>query len=95
MNRSDLIIKLCDLYGHKMSRRSIDTLVKSLFSSLVNNIADGNRVEIRGFGCFSLKERRTTTIRNPRDGVSIKAEMPRRVVYFRPGKELKTRVDIN
>lgn len=92
MNRSDLIAKLCDLYP-KLSKKNVDLLVKVLFSNMVDNIADGNRIEIRGFGCFSLKQRRATLIRNPRDGVSVRAEEPRHVVYFRAGKELKTRVD--
>ena len=92
MNRSDLIAKLCDLYP-KLTRGEIDSLVKTLFSSMVNHVADGNRIEIRGFGCFSLKKRTAGVIRNPRDGVSIKSDALRHVVYFRAGKELKTRVD--
>lgn len=92
MNRSELIAKLCDLYP-KMSKKDVDWLVKILFSSMVDNIADGNRIEVRGFGCFSLKKRSSGIIRNPRDGVSVEADGPRHVVYFRAGKELKTRVD--
>ena len=93
MNRSDLILKLCDLYP-KMTKKEIDNLIKTLFSNLVDNIADGNRIEIRGFCCFSLKERAAGVIRNPRDGVTISSDDPRHVVYFRAGKELKSRVDI-
>ena len=59
---------------------------------MVDNIAEGERIEIRGFGCFSLKERSAGVIRNPRDGVSIESE-GRHVVYFRAGKELKDRVN--
>ena len=92
MNRSDLIAKLCDLYP-KMTKSEIDKLVKTLFSSMVENVAFGTRIEIRGFGCFSLKKRTAGSIRNPRDGVSIKSDTPRHVVYFRAGKELKARVD--
>ena len=92
MNRSDLITKLCDLYP-KMTRKEIDTLVKIIFSNMVDSVADGNRIEVRGFGCFSLKERRAGIVRNPRDGISIESNDSRHVVYFRAGKELKTRVD--
>jgi integration host factor subunit beta len=92
MNRSDLITKLLDLYP-KMTRKEIDSLVKILFSNMVDNIADGNRIEVRGFGCFSLKERFAGIVRNPRDGVSIESNDSRFVVYFRAGKELKNRVD--
>ena len=93
MNRSDLIIRLCDLYP-KLSRKEVDALVKSFFGAIVNNIAKGNRIEVRGFGCFSLKKRRAVLIRNPRDGVSIQdSKSSRQVVYFRPGKRLKSKVD--
>ena len=91
MNRSGIVSKLSELYP-KMNQKEIDALVRSLFSSMVENIAAGERIEIRGFGCFSLKERSPGVIRNPRDGVSIDSD-GRHVVYFRAGKELKERVD--
>lgn len=91
MNRSGIVAKLSELYP-KMNRKDIDALVRNLFSAMVNNIAEGERIEIRGFGCFSLKERSAGVIRNPRDGVSIESD-GRHVVYFRAGKELKDRVN--
>lgn len=91
MNRSGIVNKLSELYP-KMNQKDIDALVRSLFGSMVENIANGERIEIRGFGCFSLKERSPGVIRNPRDGVSIESD-GRHVVYFRAGKELKERVD--
>jgi len=92
MNRSCIVAKLSELYP-KVNRSEIDSLVKGLFNVLVNHIAEGNRIEIRGFGCFSLKERNAGVIRNPRDGVTIPCG-GRHVVYFRAGKELKDRVNI-
>ena len=92
MNRSDMVVKLCELYP-KINRKDVELLVKKLFNSLVNNIADGNRVEIRGFACFSLKARNAGMVRNPRDGISINSD-ERHVVYFRAGKELKYRVNL-
>ena len=91
MNRSDIINKLADLYP-RVNHKDVEVLVKGLFNGMVNNIAKGNRIEIRGFGSFSLKERGAGLIRNPRKGVSVKSE-GRYVVYFRAGKELKVRVD--
>lgn len=91
MNRSNIVARLSELYP-KVSRKEVDSLVRGLFNIMVNNIADGERIEIRGFGCFSLKERGAGTIRNPRDGVSIESH-GRHVVYFRAGKELKERVN--
>lgn len=92
MNRSGIIAKLSELYP-KMNRHDIEVLVRNLFAMMVNNIADGNRVEIRGFACFSLKTRSAGMIRNPRDGISIRSSA-RPVVYFRAGKELKYRVNL-
>lgn len=90
MNRSEIVTTLSDLYP-KINRKIIDSLVRNMFGVLVDNIAIGRRIEVRGFGCFSLKER-SGKIRNPRDGCSIEADS-RHVVYFRPGKELKQRVN--
>lgn len=91
MNRSDMVNKVSELYP-KLSRKDADALVKAVFNSMANHVATGKRIEIRGFGCFSLKSRRPGLIRNPRAGVSI-ASAERHVVYFRAGKELKNRVD--
>lgn len=91
MKRSDIVAVLSDLYP-KLVQKEIDQLVKSLFESMANNIADGERIEIRGFGSFSLKERKPGTVRNPRHGVAIASD-GRHVVYFRAGKELKERVN--
>ena len=91
MNRSDIIKKISELYP-KLSRKEIDAIVKELFSSMASNISDGKRIEIRGFGCFSLKQRAAGKVRNPREKTSIESDA-RSVVYFRAGKELRERVD--
>ncbi len=93
MNRSELISKLCDL--HPKASKKIDSLVKIIFSYLVKNIAKGNRVEVRGFGSFSLKVRKAIMVRNPRDGKVITSgkNQVRYVVYFRPGKNLRIKVN--
>ena len=91
MNRSGIVAKLSELYP-KMNKKEIDSLVQDLFGTMTNNIIKGRRIEIRGFGCFSLKERSAGKVRNPRDGVFIESD-GRHVVYFRAGKELKDRVN--
>ena len=93
MNRSGIVTKLSELYP-KVNRKEIDGLVRNLFGKMVDSLAEGERIEIRGFGCFSLKERTAGVIRNPRDGVSIESD-GRHVVYFRAGKELKDRVNVS
>ena len=92
MNRSDIIDKLSELYP-KISHNNIDKAVKRIFNLVSDSIIEGNRVEIRGFACFSLKQRNAGFVRNPRDGVSIPRQA-RSVVYFRAGKELKDRVNL-
>lgn len=91
MNRSDIVDKLSELHPN-INRSTIDKSVKSMFSFVSNSIADGARVEIRGFACFSLKQRNAGLVRNPRVGVAIPTKA-RNVVYFRAGKELKDRVN--
>lgn len=91
MNRSDIVDKMSELYP-KLAHKEIDSVVKLLFNTMSDSVIKGNRIEIRGFGAFSLKERGAGLIRNPRQGVSIKSD-GRYVVYFRAGKELKERVN--
>lgn len=91
MNRSDIINKMSQLYP-RLVQKEIDFLVKQILSAISDNIANGRRIEIRGFGAFSLKERGAGLIRNPRLGVSVESD-GRYVVYFRAGKELKERVN--
>lgn len=93
MNRSDIIEKISELYP-KLNNKDVVNLVKLLFETIAKNIAEGRRIEIRGFGCFSLKYRAAGKVRNPRYGVEMQSS-ERHVVYFRAGKELRERVDIN
>ncbi len=91
MNRSNIVARLSELYP-KISRKEIDGLVRDILGLVTKNIISGKRVEIRGFGCFSLKARQAGTVRNPREGINIPSKQ-RHVVYFRPGKNLKERVN--
>jgi len=91
MNRSEIIASMAELYP-KLVHKEIDSVVKQLLNLISDNIASGKRIEILGFGAFSLKERRAGLIRNPRLGVSMESD-GRYVVYFRAGKELKDRVN--
>ncbi|AUR52548.1 HU family DNA-binding protein [Aquella oligotrophica] len=92
MNRSDIIKRISELYP-KLSRKEVEAIVKELFATMASSIATGKRIEIRGFGCFSLKHRAAGKVRNPRHGVAIDSG-ERHVVYFRAGKELRERVDV-
>ena len=85
MNRSEIIRAIAELHP-KLHKKQVEQLVKVIFTSMSDKIALGERIEIRGFGCFSLKYREAGTVRNPRHGISIESQ-GRHVVYFRAGNE--------
>jgi len=68
--------------------RDVENIVGAIFDEITDALAEGNRVELRGFGAFSTREREARKGRNPRTGESV--EVPgKRVPYFKPGKALK------
>ena len=91
MTKSELITLLSDKFSqlvHKDAELSVKTIIDSLSSSL----SKGGRVEIRGFGSFSLNHRPARLGRNPKTGEKV--NVPEKFVpHFKPGKELKTKVD--
>ncbi len=92
MIRSELVQKIAaDNPG--LSAKDVERVVNTFFSSIVEQLAKGGRVELRGFGAFSTREREARTGRNPRtgDAVSVPAK---RVPYFKPGKEMRERLNV-
>ncbi len=92
MNRLDLIEALSRDTG--LTIRKVEEVVKTVFNSMANALARGDRVEIRGFGSFKVKRYRGYTGRNPQTGEIIKVK-PKKSPFFKCGKELKERVDIH
>jgi len=90
MNRSDLIEILSKDSG--LTKRMAEEIVDSVFSSMTNALARGERVEIRGFGNFKIKSYEGYTGRNPKTGELIEVK-PKKMPFFKCGKELKERVD--
>ena len=74
-----------------MARKDADAAVDAVFNSISHSLEAGRRVELRGFGSFGLKERRSREGRNPKTGEPVAVEA-KRVVYFRTGKALRERV---
>jgi integration host factor subunit beta len=70
----------------------VDAAVRCIIEKMITELAIGGRVEIRGFGAFSLKHRRAKIGRNPRTGVAVSIPQ-KHSVYFKPGADLKKRVD--
>ena len=87
MIRSELIQKLADENPH-LYQRDVERIVNAVFEEIVEAMASGNRVELRGFGAFSVKKRDARTGRNPRTGESINIPASNQA-KFRPGKALK------
>lgn len=91
MTKRDLIEALVDECAH-LPRRDVEALVHSVFDVLSEALIEGERIEIRGFGSFVLKNREARRGLNPRTGESV--EVPaKRVPFFKAGKELRIRVD--
>lgn len=91
LNKSELIKKMSEIH-HKITQQEMKAIVDSTFSYLTESIISGRRIEIRGFGSFSIKCRKPGKVRNPRYGVTIDSP-ERKVVYFRAGKELSERAN--
>lgn len=91
MTKRDLIDEIVRLYP-VYSRRDAEVIVNSVFESMTEALCRGDRIEIRGFGSFVVKERQAREGRNPKTG-EIVAVASKRVPFFKVGKELKNRVD--
>ncbi|HEX4403481.1 MAG TPA: HU family DNA-binding protein [Polyangia bacterium] len=90
MTKSDLIDVLCET--QKMPKGRAELLVNVIFDSMEASLRRGERIEIRGFGSFEIREYRSYEGRNPRTGSAV-AVKPKRLPFFKVGKELKERVN--
>ncbi len=91
MTKSELIEQLTN--GHEiLNKNDAEMVINLIFGRITNALADGDRVEIRGFGSFSVRERDAREARNPKSGELV--EIPsRKTPFFKTGKELRERVD--
>ena len=95
MEPMDTLTK-ADLSKHLMeqlefAKKDADALVNTFLKCIVDALREGEGVELRGFGSFRLRDRSARQGRNPRSGQSIKVP-PKRVVYFKLGKELRSKL---
>ena len=91
MIRSELIQKIADENPH-LYQRDVDRLVNTVFDEIIEAMARGDRVELRGFGAFSVKQRDARVGRNPRTGESVEVE-EKHVPFFKTGKLLRDRLN--
>ncbi|MDP7150795.1 MAG: integration host factor subunit beta [Paracoccaceae bacterium] len=97
MIRSELIQKIFDEnqelpVERRLSQRDVERIVNTVFEEITDALSRGDRVELRGFGAFSVKKRDARIGRNPRTGESVKVE-EKHVPFFKTGKLLRDRLN--
>ena len=91
MIKSELVQKIAEKNSH-LSHREVERLVSAIFDEITNALSAGSRVELRGFGAFSVKSRPERVGRNPRTGQKVEIS-EKNVPYFKTGKLLKERLN--
>jgi len=89
--KSELVQILASRNPH-LGQRDVENIVNVVFEAISTALAEGNRVELRGFGTFSVKNRAARAGRNPRTGANVKVE-EKWVPFFKSGKELRDRLN--
>ena len=91
MTKSELIEQLSE--GHEiLNKKDAETVINLIFGGIAKALAQGDRVEIRGFGSFSVRERDAREARNPKSGELVQIPS-RKTPFFKTGKDLRDRVD--
>ncbi len=93
MTRSELIARIAQRYPD-LFQREVERVVATIFDEITDALAKGDRVELRGFGAFSVKDREPRTGRNPRTGETVKVDA-KSVPSFKTGKQLRERLNEN
>ncbi|HHX35893.1 MAG TPA: integration host factor subunit beta [Pseudomonadales bacterium] len=91
MNKSELIERIVDRQ-EQLSVRDVELAVKTMLEHMTQVLSSGERIEIRGFGSFSVNYRGPRTGRNPKTGEKVELQ-GKYVPHFKPGKELRDRVN--
>lgn len=91
MTKSELIARLAELNPH-LYQRDVERIVTTIFDEIAAALARGDRVELRGFGAFSVKRRDARQGRNPRTGQAVDVS-EKAVPFFKTGKQLRERLN--
>jgi len=92
MIRSELV-QLIANDNPDLALRDVEAIVSTFFDEIIERLAADGRIELRGFGAFSTRPRDARTGRNPRTGETV-AVNAKRVPYFKPGKEMRARLNM-
>ncbi|MAB02419.1 MAG: integration host factor subunit beta [Rhodobacteraceae bacterium] len=93
MIRSELVQKIADENPH-LYQKDVERIVATIFDEIISAMASGDRVELRGFGAFSVKKREARIGRNPRTGEKVEVA-EKHVAFFKTGKLLRDRLNRN
>ena len=91
MIRSELIQKIAEENPH-LFQRDVERIVATIFDEIISAMSRGERVELRGFGAFSVKQRQSRQGRNPRTGETVQVD-EKHVPFFKTGKLLRDRLN--
>ena len=91
MTKSELIQRIAELNPH-LYHRDVERIVSTIFDEITTALARGDRVELRGFGAFSVKQREARVGRNPRTGEAVPVAA-KQVPFFKTGKQLRDRLN--
>jgi integration host factor subunit beta len=91
MTKSELIQRIAELNPH-LYQRDVERIVSTIFDEIADALARGDRVELRGFGAFSVKERGARIGRNPRTGAAVQVS-EKSIPFFKTGKQLRERLN--
>ncbi|MGY8992719.1 MAG: integration host factor subunit beta [Rhodospirillales bacterium] len=92
MTKSDLIARLAAANPH-LFQRDVERIVTTIFDEITSALSRGDRVELRGFGAFSVKKRGARIGRNPRTGSTVEVSA-KNIPYFKTGKQLREMIDV-
>ena len=91
MTKSELIQKIAEFNPH-LYHRDVERIVSTILEEISEALAEGDRVELRGFGAFSVKHRTARLGRNPRTGEAVQVA-EKRIPFFKTGKQLRERLN--
>ena len=91
MTKSELIARLAEL-NPSLYHRDLEQLVNTVFDTITEALENGDRVELRGFGAFSLRERKARVGRNPRTGEAVSVDA-KTIPFFKMGKNMRERLN--
>jgi integration host factor subunit beta len=91
MTKSELIARLSERYPH-LYQRDVERIVNTIFDEISGALSRGDRVELRGFGSFSVRKRNARVGRNPRTGETVNVD-EKYLPFFKTGKELRERLN--